>query len=87
MFAGHAFPIISTVDSYIANKRTANLKNRGDHLTGKKKKKKSSQSLTFVLPFVKPWEFLPVTGMILFHIMHTDGTVTGATETSCVFHS
>lgn len=28
VFAGHAFPIISTVDSYIANKRTANLKTR-----------------------------------------------------------
>lgn len=28
VFAGHAFSIISTVDSYIVSKRTANLKNR-----------------------------------------------------------
>lgn len=48
--------------------------------------KNSSDSLIFLLPFVKSWDFLPVT-IILFHMIYTDGTAMGATETSFIFHS
>lgn len=36
---------------------------------------------------MKPREFLPVTGIVLFHMMYPDGTTMGAIETSFIFHT